>query len=131
MGTYIARGLDKSKYLVSKIFNIDNGSGTTDDDILLVPDKDIWIESALVLYTEATDTTGAASAVIDIGVTTGGEDVVKDAHPEVAKAIGSTTALTLLKNRIPAGSILNVRHTGVAATEVGQYKVQIRYRLIN
>jgi len=123
--------LDKSNYLTSKEFNIDNGAGTTDDDYLLVPDKDIWIEDARVYYTEATDTTGAGSANVKIGTTSGGAEVVTATALVAAKAIGSTTALALNINRIPANSILCVRHTGIAATEVGKYKVQIRYRFIN
>lgn len=127
---YIARGNERFNYAVSVEFNIDNGSGATTDDIILVPDKDIFITHARVFYTEATDTAGAASATVKIGTTSGGAEIVAATNLQVSKAIGATTALTLVKNFAAAGSIISVRHTGVATTEGGKYKVQIRYRLL-
>lgn len=127
---YIARGLEKQHYVTSVEFNIDNGSGTTVDDILLVPDKNIYIENARVFYTEATDTTGVATATVQIGVAIAGATVVAATALAVSKAIGSTTALTVAAPFVPAGSILVVRHTGRAATEAGKYKVQVRFRIL-
>jgi len=54
-------------YLVSKEFNIDNGSGQTDDDILIVPPYASHVVAARVIYTEATDTAGADGANVKIG----------------------------------------------------------------
>lgn len=128
---YIPRGNEKFQYIVSKEFNIDNGSGTTDDDLVLVPDKDIQIEHVRVFYTEATDTAGAASATVQIGTTAGGVDIVAATALAVSKAIGSVTALTIASGYVAAGEFVFVRHTGIAATEAGKYKVQIRYRVRN
>lgn len=109
--------------LVSKEFNIDNGSGTTDDDLLLVPASQILIASAYVMYTEATDTAGAASATVQVGTTAGGVDIVAATALEVSKAIGAKTALTIASGVVEAGEFVFVRHTGIATTEVGKYKV--------
>jgi len=129
--SWIKRGLEGEGYLVSKEFNIDNGSGTTDDDLILVPDKPIQIESAQVIYTEATDTAGAASATIQVGTTAGGVDIVAAAALEVSKAIGAVTELTVADGHVAADEFVFARHTGIAATEAGKYKLQLRYRIKN
>lgn len=130
-GQYIARGREQHNYAVTEEINIDNGSGTTADYILLVPDKNIYIEHARVFYTEATDTSGAASATVKIGTAIAGATVVAATNLQVSKAIGSTTSLVIAAPYVAAGSILVVRHTGIATTEAGKYKVQIRYRILN
>src|SRR5574340_501818 len=129
-GTYILRGDQKYETFRSKTFNIDNGSGTTDDDVLFADlDFDIEILAADVVYTVATDTTGAAGATISLGTTAGGVDVVAAVALTAAKAVGSTQALTLVATKIAAGTDLFARHTGIAATEAGEYYVQIQYRI--
>lgn len=126
-GTYINRGAQK--YLVAKTaaINIDNGSGTTLDDMLLYCVNDIFLVDANIVYTEATDTTGAAGANVKIGTTAGGAEIVTATALVASKAVGSTTALTLNLHYVAAGSTIRVRHTGIAATEAGQYYVQLRY----
>lgn len=129
--TYINRGNERFFYIVSKEFNIDNGSGTTDDDLVLVPDKDIEIEHARIYYTEATDTSGVASANVKIGTTAGGVDIVAATALAVSKAIGSTTAMVIASGYVAAGELVFIRHTGIATTEAGKYRVQLRCRVRN
>jgi poly(3-hydroxyalkanoate) synthetase len=126
-GTYIARGNQKYQMATTQVFNIDNGSGTTVDDQLLYCFNDVILVDAKVVYTEATDTTGAATANVKVGTTAGGAEVVTATNLAVSKAVGDTTALTLNLNFVAAGTTIRVRHTGRAATEAGQYYVALRY----
>jgi len=125
---FLARGDQRFAVLRSKTFNIDNGSGTTDDDVIFADlDKEAYVMHARVVYVEATDTAGAASATVSLGSTAGGVDVVAATALEVSKAVGSATELTLVSGgqRIAAGGALFARHTGIAATEAGQYYLQV------
>lgn len=115
-------------------FNIDNGAGTTVDDVLLVSAHPIVPISAKVVYVDATSGTGAASAAVLVGITVGGNELVASSALEDGKTVGSTTALTLKTtytdtNPIPANTPITVRHTGVATTVAGQYFVQFTYRM--
>lgn len=107
-------------------YNVDNGAGTTIDEVITAgfPFETVMV-MARAVYTEATDTTGAASANFRIGVAAGGATLVASTALEVAKAIGSYTEGTPLSVVIPANTPIFVRHTGVASTEVGQYYVQV------
>lgn len=128
--TYIARGNQRYLTARSVTFNVDNGSATTADDVLLANlPSDAHLVSAQVVYTEATDTAGAEAANVKLGTAAGGEQIVAATALEVSKAVGSTTPLTFASNVLPAGSTLFVRHTGVAATQPGQYFVQLVYML--
>jgi hypothetical protein len=106
-------------------FNIDNGAGTTADVQLGNFPFDSWIFSCRAIYSEATDTTGAASANFKLGVSAGDASLVAATALEAAKAIGGTTVAVPLAVILPANTTLWVRHTGVATTEVGQYFVQV------
>lgn len=106
-------------------FNIDNGAGTTADDASVGPFPfDCYITDARAVYTEATDTTGAASANWKTGISAGGATLVAATGLEAAKAIGGYTAGSPLAVLVPANTTIWTRHTGVATTEVGQYFVQ-------
>lgn len=126
-GTYLARGNQKFLMEKTQIFNIDNGSGTTVDDMLLYCVNDVVLVDAFCVYTEATDTTGAATANVKIGTTAGGAEVVTATNLAVSKAVGATQSLTLNVQFVAAGTTIRVRHTGRAATEAGQYYVALRY----
>lgn len=128
-GTLINRSKTKFLSVKTQVFNIDNGAGTTVDDQTIYAVDDLFIKDAYIVYTEATDTAGAASANVKIGTTAGGAEIVAATNLGVAKAIGSVTTMTLTSAEyfVPAGTTVRVRHTGVAVTEVGQYFVQIRY----
>jgi len=129
-GSYILRKLhDPVIQLRSKTFNIDNGSGTTDDDVLGYFDQPVRIVSARLVYVEATDTSGAASATLSLGTTAGGVDLVAATACEVLKAVGSVTELTIAKDYVPANTAIFARHTGIAATEGGQYWVEVEVAL--
>lgn len=124
--TYIARGNQRCFPLITPAaFNIDNGAGTTVDYQLGNFPFDCYIISCRALYSEATDTTGAASANFKLGVAAGGATLVAATALEAAKAIGDYTAAVPLNVVLPANTTLWVRHTGVATTEVGQYFVQV------
>ncbi len=126
---YIARGGQKYNVAKTAIFNIDNGSGVTIDDVVLANlPKDIRLVSVKAVYTEATDTAGAANATFSVGVTAGGTTLVAATALAAATAIGGTSAATIAVDRVAAGATLFVRHTGIATTEVGQYYVQIVYQ---
>lgn len=129
--TYVNRGNERYFYLTSVEFNIDAGSGTTVDDLMLVPDKNIQIDHARVMYTEVTDTAGAASATIQVGTTAAGVDIVAATALEVLKAVGGVTALTIASGYVAAGELVIARLTGIAATEAGKFKVQLRCRVLN
>lgn len=128
-GTYIARGKAQYNVVTTQTFNIDNGAGTTVDECVLNLPYAIEIMDARIVYQEATDTSGVASANAKIGTTAGGAEIVAATAYAVSKAVGATTAMTLVLSRIPANTGVFVRHTGIAATEGGQAKVQIAYRI--
>jgi hypothetical protein len=107
-------------------FNLDNGNGTTIDDVILVPDQAITILSAKIVYVDATTGTVAAGNA-KIGTTVGGAEIVAATAYANTAAVGSTTAMTLASNNVAAGTPVIVRHTGVAATAAGQAYVQIEY----
>lgn len=122
---FVARGNQRKIVVISKEFNIDNGAGTTDDDVLCNLPFDCRVVSVRAIYTVATDTTGAASANFRVGVAAAGATIVGSTALEAAKAIGATTSGTVLAELLSANTTLWVRHTGVAATEVGNYRVQV------
>jgi hypothetical protein len=123
---YIARGNQRYLLLRSKTFNIDNGSGTTDDDVLFANlPTDAVIVSVQAVYVEATDTAGAASANFKLGTAAAGEQIVAATALAGSKAVGSATSSALVASKIAAGGSLFARHTGIAATEAGQYFLEV------
>lgn len=123
---YIARGNQRTIILLTPAaFNVDNGAGTTADYQLCNLPFDAYIQDVRAIYSEATDTAGAASANFKLGVAAGGATIVAATALEVSKAIGATTVATIASDYLPANTTLWVRHTGVATTEVGQYYVQV------
>lgn len=124
---YIARGNQRENLVKSGVFNIDNGAGVTVDETLLNVPYDIYLTDVRAIYTEATDTTGAASSNFKLGTSAGGSTLVAATALAAAKAIGATTTATITLDYLPANTTLWIRHTGIAATEVGQYFVQVSY----
>lgn len=112
----------------SKIFDIDNGSGTTVDDAFLLLPYAITIRSAYVLYTTATAGTVAAGTV-QLGTAVGGEQLVAATALVNSKAVGTTTALTLVTGAVAANTMITARHTGIAATAAGEYRLVITYSM--
>lgn len=111
----------------SMTFNIDNGSGTTVDEPCFHAVDDITIIAIRRVYTEATDTAGAAGALTRIGTAVNGEQIVASVACTAAKAVGATDTLTIVSGVVAAGSSVFVRHTGIAATEAGQYYIEFDY----
>lgn len=106
-------------------FNIDNGAGTTADDASVGPFPfETLIVGSRAVYTEATDTSGVATANFKTGVSAGGATLVAATALEVSKAIGAYTDGVPLEVPVPANTTIWTRHTGVAATEAGQYFVE-------
>lgn len=103
----------------SKTFNLDNGNGTTDDEVLFDAGSISWrILRVYAVYQEATQTVAAAN--FKLGVTAGGATLVAATAYEDSKAVGDiTTGTVLLNGFLPKNEELFVRHTGVAATQTG------------
>lgn len=107
-------------------FNLDNGSGTTIDDVLMKATAAITITAARIIYVDATSGTVAAGTV-QIGTTLTGTDIVAATAYENAKAVGTETTLVVAAGSVAAGGAVFVRHTGVAATAAGQVVIEIEY----
>lgn len=107
-------------------FNLDNGAGTTVDDVLLVPTTAITITAARIIYVDATTGTVAAGNA-KIGTTLGGAEIVAATAYENTKAVGTATAMVIVAGAVAAGTAVFVRHTGIAAVAAGQAVVEIEY----
>jgi len=110
----------------SQVFDLDNGAGTTIDDVILRPDSAITITSARIVYSDATTGTVAAGSA-KVGTTVGGGEIVAATNYENTKAVGTTTAMSIVAGAVAAGTPITVRHTGVAATQAGKAHVEITY----
>jgi hypothetical protein len=113
---------------MSRIFDIDNGNGTTVDDAFLLHPYAITIISAYVLYTTATAGTVAA-ATVKVGTAVDGAQIVAATALANSKAVGTTTALTIVSGAVAANTMVVARHTGIAATVAGEYRVVVEYRV--
>lgn len=118
----------RKNFAKSVWFNLDNGNGTTVDDILLYSPVAITLLDARIVYVDATTGTVAAGTA-SIGTTVGGVDVVAATAYENTKTVGTTTSMTIAQPKIAANTMLSVRHTGVAATQAGQAYVQVVYSI--
>jgi hypothetical protein len=107
-------------------FNLDNGSGTTIDDVLMKATAAITITAARIIYVDATSGTVAAGNVA-VGTTLGAHDIVAVTAYENTKSVGTETALAIAAGAVAAGGAVFVRHTGVAATAAGQVVIEIEY----
>jgi hypothetical protein len=116
-----AVGLAKSVW-----FNLDNGAGTTIDDVILRPDVAVTITAARAVYVDATTGTVAAGN-FRIGTTVGGSEIVASTAYENSKAVGTVTNGTIVAGAVAAGTPVFVRHTGVAVTQAGQAFVEVEY----
>src|SRR5690242_3977575 len=107
--TYIPRGEGKRQVARSVWFNLDNGSGTTIDDVILYCAQPISIKAARIVYVDATAGTVAAGSVA-VGTTVGGTELVAATNYENSKTVGSVTALTLTAAaaRVAANTMVNV-----------------------
>jgi hypothetical protein len=124
--TYIPRGAGRNQLLKTVWFNLDNGAGTTIDDVIGYLSQPVSIKSGRIVYVDATTGTVAAGSVA-VGTTVGGAELVAATNYENTKTVGSVTALTLKAAAalVPAGTMITVRHTGVAVTQAGQAYVAL------
>lgn len=110
----------------SRLFNIDNGAGTTLDDCILRHSQPITLVNARIVYT--TETAGTvAGATVKVGTTVGGAELVASTAYENAKTVGTSTALVLVLTAVAANTLVSVRHTGIATTALGEAYVELEY----
>lgn len=129
--TYIQRGEGRRQIARSQWFNLDNGAGTTIDDVILRHTQAVNIKAARIVYVDVTAGTVAAGTA-GIGTTVAGVELVAATNYENAKAVGTSTAMVVKAagSFVAAGTPVIVRHTGVAATAVGQAVVEIEYTVL-
>ena len=107
-------------------FDIDNGAGTTIDDVVLRSDVAVTITGVRAVYTDATTGTVAAGN-FKVGTTVGGGEICAATAYGNAAAIGTITAATIVSGVVAAAAAVFVRHTGVAAVAVGQAYIEVEY----
>jgi hypothetical protein len=124
---YTEHGANASiKMARSRLFNIDNGAGTTLDDCILRHSQPITLVAAQIEYT--TETAGTvAGATVKVGTTVGGAEIVASTAYENSKTVGLVTALTLVITAVAANTPILVRHTGIATTALGEAYVTLFY----
>lgn len=120
-----AQGLRTAK---SVWFNLDNGAGTTIDDVLVRATRPIRIVACRAVYVDATTGTVAAGT-FSVGTTVGGVDIVIATAYENTKAVGTSTAGVIVAGAVAANSAVFVRHTGVATTAAGQAYIECDYQV--
>lgn len=114
------------RFAFTEAFDLDNGAGTTIDRVILRPSVAITIQSARIVYEDATSGTVAAGNA-RIGTTVGGSEIVAATSYENSKAVGTVTAMTLVSSAVAANTPICVRHTGVGATQAGRAHVEIEF----
>jgi len=114
-------------YAVSEEYNVDNGAGTTEDDVILVPDRAITILAARLIFTEALGSGDAEGALFRMGTAVAGQEIVASVSLGNSQAVGSKLDLTIVSGVVAADGMIAARHTGVATTVTGKYKAQIAY----
>lgn len=123
------RGLDQgvaAAIAKSQVFDLDNGAGTTIDDVIIRPAVAIVITGARIVYVDATTGTVAAGNA-KLGTTVGGAEIVAATAYGNAKAVGTVTDMTIVAGAVPANTPVCCRHTGIAATAAGKAYVEIEY----
>ncbi len=121
---YVSRGNARRQVIKSRLFNIDNGSGTVINDAMYYCTQPVQVLSAKALYT--TETAGTvASATVSVGTTVAGVELVATTALENSKTVGAVTALTLTAAaaKVAANTMITACHTGIATTALGEYYV--------
>lgn len=114
--------------LKSSSFDLDNGAGTTIDEILCKMPFAITLRAARVVYDDAQTGTVAAGN-IKLGGSVGDGAYIAATSYENTKAVGTSTACTILTSAVAADQALFVRHTGVAATQAGKAHLEVDYTI--
>ncbi len=110
----------------SDTFDLDNGAGTTVDDVVMKPTAAVTITAARIIYTDATTGTVAAGSA-KVGVTLAGAEVVAATNYANTTAVGTATTMTIVSGAVAAGTGVFVRHTGVASTQAGKAVVELEF----
>jgi hypothetical protein len=130
MGTYVMRGEQKRQIARSRPFDLDNGAGTTVDDVILRHSQRIKPLAARIVYSGATTGT-VAGANAKVGTTVAGAEIVAATAYGNTKAVGTSTAMTLASSaELAANTPVIVRHTGIAATAAGEAYVELEYEIV-
>lgn len=111
----------------TQFFNLDNGSGTTvDEPVLIAPaDKAIRLIRVYAQYGEATQTVAAGN--FKVGSSAGGAQYVAATAYENTKSVGDATTASLVLDVVPPGGSVFVRHTGVAVTQTGTARIVVEF----
>ncbi len=109
-------------------FNLDNGAGTTIDDVLISAGRPIRVIACRAVEVDATAGTVAAGNW-KVGTTVGGAEIVAATAYTNSATVGARTAGTIVAGGVAANGFVAVRHTGVAATAAGQAYVECDYVL--
>jgi hypothetical protein len=119
--------LRQGRVLVSSaIFNIDNGAGTTIDEVLFNSGPSgARLVRVYALYHEIAGT--VAGANFKLGVAVGGATLVAATAYTDTAAIGSVTEAAILADKVPANTTVWVRHTGIAATATGTAEIVVEF----
>lgn len=106
--------------------NIDNGAGTTADQLLAVFPYPVYVTHVRAIYTEACDA-GVSGANFKVGTTIGGAEICTATAYTASAAVTASTAGTMAATKVlvPAGTGIYARHTGVATTVAGQTQIQV------
>jgi len=102
----------------TQVFDMD--AAANQYDYLFFPNG-AEIVAAYLVFTEATDASAAAEALISAGTVADGVTLIAAVSPGVSKAVGTVTTLTVAEGTV--ASKIVTKNTVVAATEAGQYKV--------
>lgn len=112
--------------VVSQTFNLDNGNGTTVDEVLIHGGPiGARILRVYALYQEVAQT--VAGGNFKLGTAAGGATIVAATAYTDTAAIGSVTEGVVLVDRLLPNASLWVRHTGVASTQTGTAKIVVEF----
>ena len=107
-------------------FNLDNGSGTTVDEVLYNSGiRGSRLVRVYALYNEACGT--VSSGNFKVGVAAGGATLVAATAYVDSAAIGDVTEAALTADSIAPNTTIWVRHTGVGATQAGTAAVCLEF----
>ena len=106
--------------------NIDNGAGTTVDEVLLNSGPSgVRLVRVYFLYEQIAQAVAAGN--FKVGIAVGGATLVGATAYTDSAAIGDITVATILQDRVAPNTTVWLRHTGIAATATGTGKVCIDY----
>ncbi len=117
--------LPTRRIVTGPVMNLDNAG--TEDFVIFAPGVAVTIVTARLVFTEATDASGAAEGAVTVGTAVNGEQIVASVALAVSKAIGSFQELTIVSGTVAADGFATVRIDGYATTEAGEAFLQLEY----